>query len=119
MSINRQYLIANVLFLLLFLATLIIILFFNEHIVCPYKAQGMSCSTCGLTRTFWSVLGKNTDFNPTSKQIYLVYFFLGQFILRFSFVVMQLKLRFSRKWIVADAGISAVWFLVVILPFYS
>lgn len=118
MNTNRQYLIANLLFVLTFLVIIIVVLFFNQHIVCPYKAEGLSCPTCGLTRTFWVVLGKDSDFSPSSRQINLVYFFLGQLLLRLVLVVVQIKWQFSRKWMFADAGISAGWFLIVIVPFY-
>lgn len=118
MKTSKQYFLANLLFFIVFIAIILVLIFFPQHAVCPYKAAGLPCSTCGLTRTFLVVLGIKNDFQPSFTLLSLAFFFLGQLVLRFLFIILQLRVQFSRKWILADGIISSIWFLIVIVPFY-
>lgn len=118
MKISKQYFLANLLFFIVFIAIILFLLFFNQHVGCPYKAANLPCSTCGLTRTFLVVFRIRNDFHPSFILLNLTYFFLGQMLLRFLLIILQRRIQFSRKWILADGIVSSLWFLTVIVPFY-
>lgn len=118
MKISRQYFLANLLFFILFVAIMLFLIFFPQHVNCPYKTAGLPCSTCGLTRTFLVIFGIKNDFHPSFILLNLTYFFLGQLLLRILLIILQRRIQFSRKWILADGIVSSLWFLTVIVPFY-
>lgn len=119
MKLEKQYFIANILLLLAFLGVVFFLLFFREHIVCPYKANGLTCPTCGLSRTILALTGQDQEFQPSTTLVFLATYFLGQFVLRLVLLIVSLfKVKFSKKWIIGDGVISFCWFVSVMVPFY-
>jgi hypothetical protein len=78
---NSDYHIFN---LLLFLATVALIIILKTNIVtvaCPYAKAGIECPTCGLTRSFKSLLNGNiTGINFKHTMLFIL--FTSQLIIR-------------------------------------
>lgn len=79
-NINQYHYINTLLFLVVFCLLLFVKLNWFT-IQCVYAAKGLTCKTCGLTRTFYAALDGNFSVVPT---YFLILFLIigGQLLLR-------------------------------------